>query len=112
MTNRHSSSPHEMSQTKKLSSAFASSVGLFIATTLLAYWLNWDIVDIAWSIWTTTLAVSVLTVFVESIFMYWLLEVDEVTPEQKANPNYKPSSTESNIFSVLFMFGIQMYLVL
>ena len=100
-----------MNPSTNLVNVFLRSCLFFSLTVLLAWYLEWDIVDVSWSIWVATFAASIISVFVEAIFFYWLLEHAEVTEEQKASPHYNPSTTEGNIASVLFMFCILFYLV-
>jgi len=100
-----------MQKLSETASVFLKAGIFFLFTLLISHWLNWDIYDVSWSIWTTSFVISILSVFAETIFMFWLLEISEVTEEQKASPHYKETSFESNVFSSIFMFGVQMYLV-
>jgi len=100
-----------MNEKQNLKNAFKNSLFYFLITTIIAILFKWNIIDVAWSIWITSFFIAISSVFAESIFMYWLIELAPVTEEQKASPHYKETSTISNIFSSLFMFGVLFYLV-
>jgi len=85
-----------------------SAIVYFTVTAALAKIMRWNMVDIAWSIWVSSLILSLIAVTAGNIFFFWLLEIDEHTEEQKASPNYDPLSTEGNVFSSLYMYFVQL----
>jgi len=109
-----------MTEAKTLSKTFRNAVLYFLLSCSLAIILQWDIADIAWSVWLSSFFIMLLAVIVQNVFFYWLIEIDPPTEEQKASPHYKEVTTESNVSGTLFLtivglvivFGVHLVLVM
>jgi len=90
---------------------FFQALIYFIGSTLIAWYLEWSLVDTAWSLWLTSLFVGVMAVVADTVYMFWFLEPKNHTQEQKSRPGYNPNSPGA-YFSVLLSFALSMLLAL
>ena len=96
---------------QNIKSVFFKAFFYFIGTAVIAGYLEWGIVDTAWSLWLTSFCVGIMAVFADTIYMFWFLDPKNHTPEQKASPTYNPNSPGAR-FTVLLTFCMGMVLVL